>query len=140
MSKVRLIIVFTSAVGIVAVMLGSFLFSIDTKNGALPELSATGKTYAGLGITYLPITRGLPEYYELGGESGALITEVIPGSPTDRAGLRAGDVILSFNGARPEEQAPLLGMMMACSAGDTVTLEVWRVNKTVVVEFLHTDR
>lgn len=140
MSKVRLLIVFTSAVGIIAVMLGFFLFSGDTENGALPEPSATGEASAGLGITYLPVTRGLSEYYGLGVEHGALITEVTPGSPADQAGLRAGDVILSFNGARLEEQTPLLGMILSCQAGDRVTIEAWRVNKTIVVEFLHTDR
>jgi len=140
MSKVRLLIVFTGVVGIVAVMLGFYLFSGDTGNGALPEPSAAGETPAGLGITYLPVTRGLSEYYGLGVEHGALITEVIPGSPADQAGLRADYVILSFNGARLEEQTPLLGMIMSCQAGDRVTIEVWRVNKTMVVELLHTDR
>jgi S1-C subfamily serine protease len=139
-SKVRLLIVFTSAVGIVAVMLGFLLFSGDTENGALPEPSVTGKTSAGLGIIYLPVTPELSEYYGLGVEYGALITEVTPGSPADRAGLRAGDVILSFNGARPEEQTPLLGMMMACPAGDTVTLEVWREAEVRKIELFHGAR
>ena len=140
MSTIRLLIVVTGVVSIVAVILGFSLFSNETGNGALPEPSPTGETSAGLGITYLSVTRGLSEYYGLGAEYGALITEVTPGSPADQAGLRAGDVILSFNGARLEEQTPLLGMMMSCSAGDRVTIEVWRVNKTVVVELLHTDK
>ena len=140
MSKVRLLIVFTGVVGIVAVMLGFFLFSDNTENGALPEPSATGETSAGLGITYLLVTRGLSEYYGLGAEHGALITEVTPGSPADRAGLRASDVILSFNGTRLEEQTPLLGMMMACPAGDTVTLEVWREAEVRIIKLFHGTR
>ena len=140
MSKVRLLIVLTGVVGIVAVILGFLVFSNETENGALPEPSATGKTYAGLGITYLPVTRGLPEYYELGAEYGALITEVIPGSPADRAGLRTGDVILSFNGARPQEQASLLGMMMACPAGNTIRLEVRREAEVRMIELIHGAR
>jgi serine protease Do len=140
MSKFGLLIVITGVVGIVAVILGFFLFSNETENGALPEPSATDKSYAGLGITYLPVTRGLSEHYELGADYGALITEIIPGSPADRAGLHAGDVILSFNGARPEEQAPLLGMMMACPAGNTVILEVRREAELRMIELIHGAR
>jgi S1-C subfamily serine protease len=139
MSKVRLLIVTTSVAGIVVVLLGFFLFSSETENGALLEPNATGKTSVGLGITYLQVSSELSEYYGLGVEYGALVTEVTPGSPADQAGLRVGDVILSFNGARPEEQIPLLGMIMSCPVGDRITVEVWRVNKTAVVEFLHTD-
>ena len=140
MSKVKLLIVLTGVVGIVAIILGFFLFSNDTENGALPESSATGEISAGLGITYLPVTQGLPEYYGLVAGYGALVTEVTLGSPADQAGLRAGDVILSFNGARPEEQAPLLGMMMACPIGNTVILEVCREAEVRMIELFHEAR
>ncbi len=76
----------------------------------------------------------------MGVDSGALVTEVVPGSPAELAGVQVGDVILSFNGTRLDEEVPLLGMMMSCPAGNRVTLEVWRVNNTAVVELLHTDR
>jgi S1-C subfamily serine protease len=137
MSKVKLRIVITGVISIVVVILVFSLFSSETENWALPESSATGKTSADLGIIYLPVTQGLTEYYELGAEYGALITEVVPGSPADRAGLRAGDVILSFNGAKPEEQTPLLGMMMACPAGNTVTLEIWGETGVRMIEVFH---
>ncbi len=137
MGKAKLVIVFAAVVGIAAVMLGFWLFAGQTEDRA--ALEATAIDSASLGIIYLPVTRGLSEYYGLGVESGALVTEVTTGSPADQAGLQVGDVILSFNGARPEEPTPLLGMMMACPVGDRVTLEVWRGNSTLIVEFLHIE-
>jgi serine protease Do len=138
MSKVRLLlIVFSCVVGIVTLMFGFFLFPSEMGNEALLESFAAGKTSVGLGIIYLPVTPELSEYYGLGVDYGALITEVTPGSPADRAGLRANDVVLSFNGARLEEQTPLLGMIIACLAGDKATLEVWRETAVSIIDLFH---
>ncbi len=139
MSKTR-IITFVIALGVVAVLLGFFLIPNQSEGGRLPEPASQHRTSLDLGMTYLQVTPELSAYYDIGVVCGALVTEVVPDSPADRAGLRAGDVILSFNGARLEEETPLLGMMMSCPAGDRVTIEVWRVNRTLVVELLHTDR
>jgi serine protease Do len=138
MSKVRLLLIISASVVFIVVgMLGFFLFPGDSEKWVSPEPFATGKTSVGLGIIYLPVTPELSEYYGLGVEYGALITEVTPGSPADRAGLRASDVVISFNGAKLEEQTSLLGMMMACLAGDKATLEVWREAEVSMIDLFH---
>lgn len=133
------IITFVIALGVVAVLLGFFLIPNQSEDERLPEPASQHRTSIDLGMTYLQITPQLSAYYDIGVESGALVTEVVPDSPAERAGIREGDVIISFNGARLEKGSPLLGMMMACPAGDRVTLEVWRGNSTVIVEFLHVE-
>ena len=113
MSKTKLLTAFVVIVSIVVVLLGFFLFSGRAEDRVLPQPTAIDKTSAGLGIIYLPVTRGLSEYYSLGVDYGALVTEVIPGSPADRSGIQVGDVIIAFDDATLESKARLLGMMMA---------------------------
>jgi len=138
MNKTR-IITFAIALGVVAVLLGFFLTPNQSEDGRLPEPASQHRTSLDLGMTYLQVTPQLSAYYDIGVVSGALVTEVVPDSPAERAGIREGDVIISFNGARLERGAPLLGMMLACPAGHTATLEVWRGNSTVIVELLHIE-
>ena len=102
-----------------------------------PEEPPAVSTTLNLGITYLPVTPRLAVYYNLGVNSGALVTEVVPNGPADQAGVQVGDVILSFNGARLEEESPLLGMMMACPAGNRIALEVWRDQSPRTIEMVH---
>lgn len=121
-----------------ATLLGVFVHKgkLVNETGPVPEVT----TAADLGIIYLPITAGLAEYYGLEADSGALVTHVVPDSPADRAGVEAGDVILSFNGTRLNEEIPLLGMIMSCSEGENVTLEMWRTNRPITLEFFHQER
>lgn len=140
MSKTRLLITLVAIVGTVAVISGLFLYQ-RSEDEVLPQpAGAEYRTSAGLGITYIKVTPVLSEYYGLGVDYGALVTEVTPGSPAYRAGAQAGDVILSFNGARLQEHTPLLGMMMACQAGNKVRLELWGKTEIRIVEFFHEGR
>jgi S1-C subfamily serine protease len=50
-----------------------------------------------LGIQVAPLTEQLARYFKV--EDGILVTEVRPDSPAERAGLRAGDVIVTVDGA-----------------------------------------
>ena len=106
------------------ILTGFYLFhrqSLNSNPGQVPQNTAA----LDLGIVYLPVTPKIADYYELGVDSGALLTEVVKGSLVDRAGIRAGDVIISFNGIRIGEATPLLGMIRACPVGENITLEFW---------------
>ena len=59
------------------------------------------------------------------GRGGALITEVVEGSPADRAGLRVGDIIVEVNG-QPLEGAALEDILLDYDPGDMVELGVVR--------------
>ncbi|MBU2609092.1 MAG: PDZ domain-containing protein [Chloroflexi bacterium] len=140
MNKTRITIVGVTTIVVIAVVLTFFLWPGQPEKAEPPEIAMENETFMDLGITYLPISPGVAAYYGLEIESGALITEVVPGSPADGAGIQVGDVILSFNGASLETETPLLGMMMSCPAGNRIALEVWRENTVRSVRLLHAQR
>ncbi|NIT94703.1 MAG: PDZ domain-containing protein, partial [Actinobacteria bacterium] len=59
-------------------------------------------------------------------DDGALISQVQPDSPADRAGLQTGDVIIGFGDEAVEDARTLPRMVAATDAGDKVTVTVWR--------------
>jgi serine protease Do len=91
-----------------------------------------------MGVSYLPVTPGVSQYYGLTVDSGALVTEVVPGSISERAGLKVGDVIVAFNDTVLGEEVSLLGVIRTCPAGNPITLEFWRGTSRQKVELVHT--
>ena len=89
-----------------------------------PDVITQEAVTSSFGVTYVPV-RG-QQAANLGVSSGALVTEVAPGSPADRAGVKVNDVILSFNGASVENGVPLYGMMSSCPMGGAAQMEVLR--------------
>lgn len=130
----------TIAVVLLGIFLGFFLFQGQSEERSPSESAQETAMTHNLGITYLTVTPTLAAYYELGVESGALVTEVGPNSIADKAGVKVGDVILSFNGARLGEGAPLLGLMRACHPQNTIVMEVLRRKSITSVELVHTAR
>jgi S1-C subfamily serine protease len=61
---------------------------------------------------------------------GAGLREVTPGSPAERAGLRAEDVITAVDGTKVGGYGELLRVLRSKSPGDTVSLSVLRDGRT----------
>ena len=87
-----------------------FAIPIDALKDVLPQLVATGRVQRGrLGVLIQPVDAGLAKALGLPQASGALVSDVEPGSPAARAGLEPGDVIVGVEGnsdrgsARPPE-------------------------------------
>lgn len=109
---------------VIMAVISVLYLAYGTKDEASSRTTPAYRESPGLGITYLPVTREVSGYYELDVSYGALVTDVQPGSPAYRAGVRQGDVIVSFNGTVLQEDISLLEMMMNYPAGNTVTLEL----------------
>ena len=139
MANGKLLIIVSMVFGLAGLVVGSLLLLNEPQQDIRPGVSAAIKNPTSLGITYLPVTQELSEYYDLGVSYGDLITDISRGSSFDVAGIKAGDVILSFNGATPEDPVSLLGMMMTCPAGTFVTLEIWRQHHAETVQFFHSE-
>ncbi len=133
MSRVTIAVIATALLVLIS---GFYLLPRLTESRLSTAPSAESAAPVDLGVTYLPITPGLSAYYDLGVDSGALVTEVAPNSPADRAGVRAGDIILSFNGVRVEAEISLLGVMRACPANCDIVLEVCRGKSNRLIQLL----
>ena len=71
----------------------------------------------------------LAEWFGVPGGKGAVITDVVDGGPAARAGLRPGDVVVSFEGDPVTESYRLRWLTANAGPGRTVTMGIWRERK-----------
>ncbi len=91
------------------------------------QLKSGGKVSRGwLGVQIQGVTPAIAASLGLKGEHGALVAVVTPNSPGAQAGLKQGDVILSFNGSEVKQLRDLPRLVAAAAPGSTGSLTVWR--------------
>jgi membrane-associated protease RseP (regulator of RpoE activity) len=84
-----------------------------------------------LGIQYQEIDGQLAQYFKLAGERGVLVTSVDADGPAGKAGLKAGDVILKFDGRAVKAGDDLRDVVRGAEGGKEVTVTVQRDGRTV---------
>lgn len=85
-----------------------FAIPIDMIKRIVEQLKANGKVVRGwLGVLVQHITPDIAESLGLQGQEGALVSDVTPGGPADKAGIKRGDVIVEFNGHKIKEMQDL---------------------------------
>ena len=105
----------------------SFAIPIDVAMDVAEQLKGGGKVSRGrLGVLIQEVTADLADSFGLGKPHGALVSEVEPDSPADKAGIRASDIILRFEGRPIEASIDLPRMVGATKPGTKVNLTVWR--------------
>jgi serine protease Do len=103
-----------------------FAIPINMAKDLLPQLKE-GKVVRGwLGVMIQKITPDLKEKLNLKDDKGALVADVTADGPADRAGIKRGDVIVSFDGKEIKEMNELPYLVAAVPVGKTVTVEVIR--------------
>jgi len=108
----------------------SFAIPIEVALDVAKQLQATGKVTRGrLGVGIQSLTKELAQSFKLDQPVGAVITNVEKASPADKAGLKVGDVILSYNGKKIEDPNELPRLVAATKPGEKAKLEVWRDGK-----------
>jgi len=91
------------------------------------QLQSRGKVSRGwLGVQIQEVTPAIAASLGLHGEQGALVAAVTPGSPGAQAGLKQGDVVLSFNGSEVKQLRDLPRLVAAAAPGSSGSLTVWR--------------
>lgn len=108
----------------------SFSIPIDVAMEVADQLKKNGKvTRSYLGVSLQDIDRNLAESYNLPKPEGSLVTQVAPNSPAARAGLRASDVILKYNGTPISRTSELLNYLNRTAPQQQVQLEILRDDK-----------
>ena len=95
-------------------------------------LIARGKVERGwLGVSIQDLTPELAKSFELGSTKGALIAQVVKGGPADKAGLKRGDVVISYNGEETTDTGSLRNKVADTVTGKEVQVTVMRDGERV---------
>jgi serine protease Do len=96
----------------------------------MDSLIKRGKVIRGwLGVSIQPISEELAKQFKLKDRKGALIADVVEGSPAEKAGLKRGDVIIELNGNTVEDTTSLRNAVAAIEPGTTADLKFIRDGK-----------
>jgi serine protease Do len=115
----------------------SFAVPSNTARRALESVIKRGRivrTY--LGVVISNVTPELARQIQVESTKGAFISEVVPGSPADHAGLQAGDVVLEVNHHQISDSIALRNRLNDVDVGEKVELTITRIGakKTIVAE------
>lgn len=121
-----------------------FAIPVNTAKPLIPQLVEKGGVTRGyLGVNIQAIDPDLAAALKIEDRSGALVTEVMEGSPAQKAGIKHGDVITGFDGKSVKDPHDLSATVAATAVGKEVPVTVLRDGKreqlTVVVAKLGSD-
>jgi len=104
-----------------------FAIPIDMAKEVLPQLKDRGSVTRGwLGVAIQQMTPDLAKTFGLKQADGALVSDVVEGSPAEKAGLKQGDVIVEFDGRKVKSSTELPQIVGATPVGKEVVLKVVR--------------
>ena len=110
-----------------------FAIPANAASNVIDQLIKYGETKRGwLGVRIQEITKEIAEVEKLKNTEGALIASVGEKSPAEKAGLKAGDIILKFDGKKIDTMRALPKLVSRTEVGKTVKLEIWRDKKLVI--------
>ncbi len=121
-------------------------FSIPSNSAkkVIDQLIKFGETKRGwLGVRIQTVTKEIAEVENLDEPRGALVASVADGSPSDKGGIKSGDIILEFDGKKINEMNELPKIVAETDVGKTVNVKVWRnkrpINKKITLGRLETS-
>lgn len=125
-----------------------FAIPINYAKKDIEQINKTGKiTYPFLGIRYTVINDEIQKKNNLAVNYGAWIIKgenneaaVTPGSAAEKAGIKASDIVLEFNGEKITKDNSLTKIIMKYSPGDKVVLKILRDKKEISVEAVLGER
>ncbi|HXV84948.1 MAG TPA: DegQ family serine endoprotease [Candidatus Binatia bacterium] len=111
-----------------------FAIPINLVKNLVPELETKGSVTRGwLGVSVQPVTSDLARSFGLDKARGALVGDVVAQGPAEKAGIKRGDVIVSYDGKKIDESTVLPGLVASTPVGKTVAVEVMRDGKMTTI-------
>jgi serine protease Do len=112
-----------------------FAIPVDMARNVVEQLQNKGKVVRGwLGVLVQQITPEIAESLNLSQPEGALVSDVTPGGPADKAGIKRGDVIVAFDGNKIEDMPDLPKTVATNEPGTKSKLTFLRNGKEKTVD------
>ena len=113
----------------------SFAIPIDVAMNVADQLRRNSKVERGrIGVVIQEVNYDLAKSFGLQAANGALISQVTPGGPADKAGLQPGDIVQSVNGENVKASSDLPVLVGMMPPGTQLTLGIWRNGKREEVQ------
>ncbi len=109
-----------------------FAIPSNSAEKVIDQLIKFGETKRGwLGVRIQMVTKEIAEAEKLGEPRGALVSSVAEGSPSDKGGIKSGDIILEFDGKLINEMRELPIIVAQTKVGKIVKVKIWRNKKEI---------
>jgi len=104
-----------------------FAVPVNMARSVINQLKEEGEVTRGwLGVGIQDISDEMSEYYGVKDKKGVLVSEVFPGDPADKAGIKAKDIILEVNGQKVESSRELTRIVAGFQVDEVVGIKVFR--------------
>ncbi len=114
-----------------------FAIPINVAKDMLPQLKTKGKVARGwMGVVIQRVTPDIAKNFGLAESEGALVADVMEQSPAEKAGIKRGDVIVSYNGKKVKDNDQLPRLVGATEIGKKIKVGLIREGKQVEVEIV----
>ena len=114
-----------------------FAIPANAASNVIDQLIQFGETKRGwLGVRIQDVTKEIAEVEELDKPRGALVASVAENSPSEKAGIQAGDIILEFNGVEIKQMKELPAIVARTDVGKNVDVKIWRNKKEITKKVL----
>ena len=109
-----------------------FAIPANAASNVIDQLIEFGETKRGwLGVRIQDVTQEIADVEKLKKPAGALVASVGQNSPADKAGIKAGDIILEFDGKKIDTMRTLPKVVANTKVGKSVELKIWRNKKSI---------
>ena len=109
-----------------------FAIPANPASNVIDQLIKFGETKRGwLGVRIQKVTKEIAELEKLEKPEGALVASVSENSPADKAKIKAGDIILMFDGKKVDTMRTLPKLVAQTKVGKRVVLKIWRNQKLI---------
>lgn len=114
-----------------------FAIPANMAKSVFTQLKGTGKVTRGMiGVIIQPVTQDLARQFKLDRAIGALIGQVTPGGPAEKAGIKAGDIIIKYQGQLITQGNMLPALVAETQVGTKAQVVLFRDGKEVPVDVL----